>query len=827
MNIKNKYRYKFQTFKLIGGFPAVDYQIYAQPLGEKNLNLSYDSDNNYKNDYTLKLSGEITCMNEVYFQLLNKEITGASCDEIKITIERECNGVWGDFIVGRVSLIDIKWDLDSCTAKFPLRVISSWDCLTDKATLQTNLFEAQSTFLGGSGAHTLTFTHLAETFTIDNGIALKDIFRFWNGGFLFNCVPFVRSNFFQINPDVPSTDNYVTGLPSTTNDILVFQKSDVKRWDAVNNATICTYSYDDLMKTLNTMFNVKAAIIGNVFRIEHVSYFENMIAGFDLTTPRWAKYIAGTRKFSANKAKIPQREKFKFQEALGLDFIGTDIVYNQYCANDDVYSKEVSSSVKDCTTDIMYCISNPESDSNKVDDKGICIVSCTDLGGNMHDVQSQTAILGTIPVPNNVFGWAFLHRDFYQHDRPQLFGNMNNTDTTFASKRPIRKGEKIEVPICCTDTFDPLKSVKTNLGVGIIDKAKIDLMNDTIELELFYRDIEVGDFPVQAVNDEYQTAKDTTLIVSSVNGLLRNEINPDLDALTVVSNTVPDFGSVTVNPDGSFTYIPIAAWLGYAHFDYVVQDAAGFQSTGSVTIHVIDIGGIVVANDDTFYTRKDIGWGLFFGTHTPSHNPIANDIGLYPPFIGTTPFVTPAGGYLLLNFLPSYTPPTGFIGTDSPVVTVSDSQTPTPATDTSIMNIIVLDKIFVKLVESNVVTETITQDCSYMGGGTTQPYLTRTTKDFTLEMYADAAGTIPYTEYEGNLINGINFDIDMVKIDTVHGNSTTSLNFTPSWTLFNPLPTWFLGNIETARNEVDCAYTQIEDFTITPTLIANSIYTVI
>ena len=51
--------------------------------------------------------------------------------------------------------------------------------------------------------------------------------------------------------------------------------------------------------------------------------------------------------------------------------------------------------------------------------------------------------------------------------------------------------------------------------------------------------------------------------------------------------TLPQHGSVVVNPDGTFTYTPVAGFVGQDSFTYRITDANGDVSTATVTITVL------------------------------------------------------------------------------------------------------------------------------------------------------------------------------------------------------------------------------------------------
>ncbi|QLG45169.1 Ig-like domain-containing protein [Costertonia aggregata] len=78
-----------------------------------------------------------------------------------------------------------------------------------------------------------------------------------------------------------------------------------------------------------------------------------------------------------------------------------------------------------------------------------------------------------------------------------------------------------------------------------------------------------------AVADTYNTAINYTLNVNAVNGLLANDTDSNGTAgLTVGTTPVsgPSSGSLTLNTDGSFIYIPNSGFVGTDTFEYRVCD---------------------------------------------------------------------------------------------------------------------------------------------------------------------------------------------------------------------------------------------------------------
>lgn len=92
-----------------------------------------------------------------------------------------------------------------------------------------------------------------------------------------------------------------------------------------------------------------------------------------------------------------------------------------------------------------------------------------------------------------------------------------------------------------------------------------------------------------AVNDNYDVEQATTLVVKIVNGILANDTDANNEPLTAVLQTgvTPDKGTLTLNANGSFTFVPAAGFAGNATFTYKAHDdEAPSDSAATVTIKV-------------------------------------------------------------------------------------------------------------------------------------------------------------------------------------------------------------------------------------------------
>ena len=91
--------------------------------------------------------------------------------------------------------------------------------------------------------------------------------------------------------------------------------------------------------------------------------------------------------------------------------------------------------------------------------------------------------------------------------------------------------------------------------------------------------------PPVAKNDSYTTNENTSLAVAKP-GVLANDTDPNNNPLTAVLVAGPAHGTLTLNPDGSFTYTPAANFYGADSFTYQASDGVATSATATVTLNV-------------------------------------------------------------------------------------------------------------------------------------------------------------------------------------------------------------------------------------------------
>lgn len=298
-----------------------------------------------------------------------------------------------------------------------------------------------------------------------------------------------RSDFFEWDPpgDAPgyvAGENYVTGTENQVDQLLILQKTDVIAPTASNPATIGEMTFTEMMTALRVMFRVYWDIddAGNV-RIEHWSYWVFAV-GLDLVT---AERPNEPLVYESLGEEIPRVERARWMEALGLDFVGKDIIYDSPCVPDGAAENVKEWNPGRITTDVAYVISDPTAIS-----RDGFVVLATNFNGVDYDCIVDTGALSNSPATNAPLSWANLERDFWTYDRYLPAANMNGTDTVFDAFLPNVKQEEVSIAMCCDAlTFDPKKRVDGELArllgtTAYVESASLDLFTQRLKLVLRY-----------------------------------------------------------------------------------------------------------------------------------------------------------------------------------------------------------------------------------------------------------------------------------------------------------------------------------------------------
>ena len=179
--------------------------------------------------------------------------------------------------------------------------------------------------------------------------------------------------------------------------------------------------------------------------------------------------------------------------------------------------------------------------------------------------------------------------------------------------------------------------------------------------------IHVYPLPV-AKNDTYNVAIGQMLQVGAP-GVLANDTNSSGGVLSTLINLAPTYGQLTLNADGSFSYLPNAGFIGTDSFTYTATDGMGYSTPATVTLFVYTVP---VAMFDAYSTLQ--GQKLIVSA---ANGVLANDTNADGTPLGAVLVTAPAHGQLTLNADGSfsYSPSAGYSGPDSFTYRATDEYT--------------------------------------------------------------------------------------------------------------------------------------------------------
>ena len=184
--------------------------------------------------------------------------------------------------------------------------------------------------------------------------------------------------------------------------------------------------------------------------------------------------------------------------------------------------------------------------------------------------------------------------------------------------------------------------------------------------------------PPTASNDgtggTFTATEDGSLTVPAASGVLGNDSDPEGDPLTASVATGPAHGTLTLNPDGSFTYTPDANYTGPDSFTYVVSDGTLTSPPATVILNVSPVNDPPTATPNTYTAREDrtlsvpaSGGLLVNDTDIDTAGSSLTAVLVTPPSHGTLT-LNPDGSF-------TYVPDPNYNGPDSFTYAVSDGTT--------------------------------------------------------------------------------------------------------------------------------------------------------
>jgi VCBS repeat-containing protein len=163
--------------------------------------------------------------------------------------------------------------------------------------------------------------------------------------------------------------------------------------------------------------------------------------------------------------------------------------------------------------------------------------------------------------------------------------------------------------------------------------------------------------------------------------VLKNDTDANGNPLTATVVTQPAHGTLTLNANGSFTYVPAANYSGPDSFTYKANDGTvdSAAATVNITVTAVNDAPTAVANSYNVVLNTAL-------TVNQANGVLVNDTDPENATLTATAVTQPAHGTLTLNANGSftYTPTTGYTGPDSFTYRASDGTTQSQPTTVSL-----------------------------------------------------------------------------------------------------------------------------------------------
>lgn len=315
---------------------------------------------------------------------------------------------------------------------------------------------------------------------LDNGRRISEVLPLVVDTFL--CDLDVVSDFLNINPvaTYPTNTAYTRAL-ERLQDVFYYQRSDVVKWNADNNATKLEMTFEDfinaLLGPLNGAWTIEVIADVPTLRIEHISYFAGTNQN-DFTTSQYLKYHRGRAQIDIDaKEDIPKYDQFSFGES-GTDYFKPSQIMYQGC-----------SSTTDSRENTYTAVSN---DLSWLSDKeegrgtdGITFVATYEFEGKNYIFNDHTRV-------NGALSWRDILPNYWVYERPApdfaiVTGTYSDSYTAESLKK-MKKQAPIQIPITSAvqDTFNASLLQKSTIGWGEVESAEFDTLTNALTTSLLF-----------------------------------------------------------------------------------------------------------------------------------------------------------------------------------------------------------------------------------------------------------------------------------------------------------------------------------------------------
>lgn len=150
-----------------------------------------------------------------------------------------------------------------------------------------------------------------------------------------------------------------------------------------------------------------------------------------------------------------------------------------------------------------------------------------------------------------------------------LHGTFNPSTRTYTPNDGYIGEDSIRYEVCQSPSVTPVNCAQAYIYITVIGDGNSNITN--------------------AMDDYGQTPFNTTLTVSSTNGLKANDTDPEnhSQSISPISTTIAGKGSININADGSYVFMPVNGFSGPVFIPYQTCDVGNPTACDSATLHIL------------------------------------------------------------------------------------------------------------------------------------------------------------------------------------------------------------------------------------------------
>ena len=374
------------------------------------------------------------------------------------------------------------------------------------------------------------------------------------------------------------------------------------------------------------------------------------------------------------------------EDAVDDEFITEeDIAINGDVAANDNFSENATYTFNDDATNGTVTMNAdgifdyvPAADFNGIDSFTYTVTDVYEI------TEVRTVTITVVPVED-------AHDDSYETEEDtEITADVSENDTYTGTAVYVYNNDAVNgtVDMNPDGTFNYLPNVDFN-GMDSFTYTVTDVNGQTETRTVTIMVNGQNDEPV-AQDDNNTTDEDVTLTVSAIDGLLSNDTDTESPTLSITRFTVEGIannpgstailaeGELTINSDGSYTFVPAANYNGSVPLiTYTITDGNGGTASANLNLTINPVNDLPLAVDDTVELIKNTSAEVIeilvnddFGGDGPSNGSVI----LSAPALNGSASVNdngtpndPTDDYVV------YTPNTGYVGTDEIKYVITDA----------------------------------------------------------------------------------------------------------------------------------------------------------